>query len=119
VTRRQDKPGERAVEITGFDAELSDQAEADWLRTIAESLKPADGYLGAMFGRVTDQDAKEWRLLAYVGDAWERAGDGWAAIKLTDSDPITLRDEAAVRAIWKDCIAASRADHEKNKRGAA
>ena len=119
MTEFDDKPGDRAVEVVAFSDEnpLRSQDEADWLRGIAESMKPADGYIGAMFGRRA-ADSSEWRFIAYVGDSWERAGDGFAAVQLTATDPITRRDEAAVRAIWQKCIDDSKAQFEAH-RGAA
>jgi hypothetical protein len=90
-----------------------DQDDADWLLSIAQEIDPADGSISAMFLRHPEKDVAEWRLLAFVGPTWERAGDGFAIIEQTDRDPVTRRDSDAVREIWKDCITRSRAQSEQ------
>lgn len=113
---------------TGFEvcaADADDPApppnQLEWLTGIAGRLQQPDGHIGAMYcapSPLPDAAPHGWRFIAYFGDSWERAGDGWRHVELTGDDPISKRDEAAVEEVWRQCIADSRADHEQQKAAA-
>jgi hypothetical protein len=101
-------------EITpAMDGLWPDPEGGAWLKTIAERIQPKDGYIGAL--RCAGSGTGEWRLVAYIGDTWDNAGDGWIPLPTTGDDPVSRRDVTTVEVLWGKAIVDSRKEHELRK----
>lgn len=100
-----------------FQDESAPSDQAEWLAELAKKLQPTDGHILAMHNGPSNLPERPafWRLIAYIGDSWDQAGDGWADISLTGDDPISTRNEASVCEVWRGSIERSRAEYAQRK----